>query len=138
LTVTIVYYIFFGRLINQVHAAKIKKDDGFGARAGSVKLSRAVYPRFPDKGTLLVFHQNRELGSMLIKASPDKRPEVIFAKQDLDRLGLKDGDSVILLLPGNNATEKPAEKQQQPSTDKTQAEAKPHPGEKYEYISGQD
>ena len=99
---TIVYYIFFGRLINQLHAAKVKKDDGFGARAGSVKLSKAVYPQFPDKGNLLVFHQNRELGDMHITSSQDKRPEVIFAKPDLDRLGLKEGDSVILLLPGNN------------------------------------
>ena len=138
LAATIIYYIFFGRLINQVHAAKVKKDDGFGARAGSLKLSKTVYPQFPDKGTLLVFHQNRELGEMLITASPDKRPEVIFAKLDLDRLSLKDGDSVILLLPGKNSTEKPVVKPQPPSADKTQDEAKPHPGEKYEYISGQD
>jgi hypothetical protein len=136
LATTIVYYIFFGRLIHQVHAAKVKKDDGFGAKAGSVKLSKAVYPQFPDKETVLVFHQSRKLGDMHIVSSPDKRPEVIFSKLDLDRFGLKEGDSVILLLP--RTTEKHAEKQQEPSTDKTQAEAKPRPGEKYEYISGQD
>lgn len=94
----VAYFIFFGEFLEQLITAKSKKDDRFGAKQGFIKLSKTTYQKFSDKNNAAIFYQNKQKASFGINWISDKKSDILFAKSDLENLGLAEGDTVTLIL----------------------------------------
>jgi hypothetical protein len=94
----IMYFIFFGEFSEQPITAKIKKDEGFGAKSGFVRLSKVIYQRFSDNSSATIFYQNKQKAALGINWITEKKPDILFTNPDMERLGLNEG-AVITLIP---------------------------------------
>lgn len=93
----IVCFIFFGEFFEQPMTAKLKKDEGFGAKPGFVRLSKTIYQKFLDNTRVEVFYQNKQKASLGISWSTGKKPDILLSKPDMERLGLTEGDTITLI-----------------------------------------
>lgn len=94
----IMYFIFFGEFLEQPITAKLKKDEGFGGKSGFVKLSKIIYQRFSGNSSATIFYQNKQKATLEISWNTEKKSDFLLTKPDMERLGLKEGDIITLIL----------------------------------------
>jgi len=94
----VLYFIFFGEMLRPVVKTFVKKELGLAAKVGSARVSRAVYHAAPDSNMVTIFMDNANLGELNLSWHTENKPGIRIPKADLDKLGLKDGDTISLVL----------------------------------------
>jgi hypothetical protein len=94
----VLYFIFFGKMLRPVVKTFAKKEPGLAAKAGTARLSRVVYHANPDSNMVTIFMGNANLGELNLSWHAENKPGILIPKANLDKLGLKDGDTISLVL----------------------------------------
>jgi hypothetical protein len=94
----VLYFIFFGEMLRPVVKTFVKKELGLAAKVGSARVSRVVYHATPDSNMVTIFMGNANLGELNLSWHTENKPGILIPKADLDKLGLKDGDTISLVL----------------------------------------
>ncbi len=94
----LLYFIFFGEMFRPVFRTIVKKEAGFGAKVGFARISKAVYNAASNVSAAIIFKGATEVGSMNINWHAENKTGVMITQADLDRLGVKDGDTVSLVF----------------------------------------
>lgn len=95
----ILHFAFTGKLLHRMVSAKVRKEGGLGAKAGSARASKALYEaKAGGQSTARFFIGAKELGTIPVAWASLSGPEFMLTKADLDRLQLKDGDSVSVVF----------------------------------------
>ena len=94
----VLYAIFFGEMLWPVVKALAKKESGLAAKVGFARLSKTVYNVAPDNNIVAVFKGTTKMGELNLRWSTENKPGIFIAKADLDKINIKDGDAVSLVL----------------------------------------
>jgi hypothetical protein len=94
----VLYFIFFGEIFKRVITTVAEKETSLGAKQGFATLSKVVYPELKDSSSALIFNGAERVGEIKINWNADKKGAVLFTKADLDKVGLKSGNKINLIL----------------------------------------
>ena len=93
-----IYYIFLGDVFEQVFRTIVKKESGFGAKVGNARMSRVMYSAAAKSGAVSVFKGASQAGELKLICHTEKKTGILITQADLDKLGIKDGDTVSLIF----------------------------------------
>ena len=93
-----VHYIFFGDIFESVVRTIIKKDNSFGAKIGHARMSRIIYSDAAKSGIVIIFKGALEVGRLKLINHTEKKTGIQITQTDLDKLGIRDGDTVSLIF----------------------------------------
>jgi hypothetical protein len=94
----VLYFIFFGEVIKKVITAVAEKETSLGAKQGYAILSKVLHPELKDCKSATIFNGTEKIGEIKIDWHTDKKNLALFTKADLDKLGLKSGNKINLIL----------------------------------------
>ena len=94
----LLYFIFFGEMFRPVFRTIVKKESGFGAKVGFARISKTVYNAASNGSAAIIFKGAAEMGALNINWHSENRTGVMIAPADLEKLGIKDGDTVSLVF----------------------------------------
>jgi hypothetical protein len=94
----VLYYIFFGELSRPVFRTVVKKEAGADAKAGFARISKAVYSATGSGSAAIIFKGAAEMGALDLAWHSENNTGLIIPQADLERLNVKDGDMVSLVL----------------------------------------
>ncbi len=75
-----------------------KKESGLAAKVGFARLSKTVYNVASDNDIVVVFKGITKMGELDLRWNTEKKPGIFIAKADLDKISIRDGDAVCLVL----------------------------------------
>ena len=90
------YFIFFGDLFQPVFKTIVKKETGFGAKVGVARMSRVIYSAACSANTVSIFKGAVKSGDLQINCHSEKKTGILMTQSDMDKLNIKDGDTVSL------------------------------------------
>jgi hypothetical protein len=93
----LLYFLFFGEMFQPVFRTMVKKEAGFGAKVGYARISKAVYNAASKGNAVMIFKGAAEMGALKLNWHSENKTGVMITQSDLDRLSLKDGDTVSLV-----------------------------------------
>ncbi|MGO9380282.1 MAG: hypothetical protein ACLPN1_16515 [Dissulfurispiraceae bacterium] len=94
----VLYFIFFGEMLRPVVRTFAKKESGLAAKVGSARLSKLVYKDAQDSNLVTVFKGTTGMGELKLSWNTENKPAILITKADLDKLNIKDGDILSLVL----------------------------------------
>lgn len=92
------YFIFFGDYFLPVYKAMVKKESGFGAKVGTARLSKVIYSAALNCEAAAIFKGVAQMGELKINWHSEKKTGVLITQVDLDKLNMRDGDTVSLIF----------------------------------------
>jgi hypothetical protein len=95
------YFIFFGDYFLPIYKAIVKKESGFGAKVGTARLSKVIYSAALNCEAAAIFKGIAQMGELKINWHSEKKTGVLITQVDLDKLGMRDGDTVNLIFKKN-------------------------------------
>jgi hypothetical protein len=90
------YFIFFGDLFQPVFKTIVKKESGFGAKVGVARMSRIIYSSACNSSTVSIYKGASKAGDLQLICHSEKKTGILITQADLDKLKLRDGDTVSL------------------------------------------
>ncbi len=90
------YFVFFGDLFQPVFKTIVKKESGFGAKVGVARMSRIIYSAACSANTVSIFKGAAKAGELQINCHSEKKTGILMTQADMDKLNIKDGDTVSL------------------------------------------
>jgi hypothetical protein len=93
----ILYYVFFGEVFKKMVRTNVEKEASLGAKQGYAVLSKEIYPELQDCKTASVYRGAEKHGDIMINWHGGKKGAFV-TKADMDKLRLKEGDQVNLIL----------------------------------------
>jgi hypothetical protein len=91
--------VFFGSHEEPLFATQVKRDAGFGAKVGAVKLSKSAYQQKAGKSTQLKLYVGHTFaGELPIVWVGEEKGDALLTKADLDKMQLKDSQAVNILF----------------------------------------
>lgn len=93
-----IYSIFFGDLFRPVIRAIVKREGGFGAKVGYARLSKVIYSTSLKGTAATIFKGAAEMGELGLNWHAEKKTGVLITQVDMDKLGIRDGDTVSMVV----------------------------------------
>ena len=94
----VLYSVFFGVMLWPVVKTLAKKESGLAAKVGFARLSKKVYNLDSENNIVAVFKGITKMGELNLRWNTEKKPGIFIAKADLDKINIRDGDAVCLVL----------------------------------------
>jgi hypothetical protein len=94
----VLYAVFFGEMIWPVVKTVAKKEYGLATKVGFARLSKTVYNVAPDNNIVAVFKGATKMGELNLKWNTENKPGIFIAKADMDKINIRDGDEVSLVI----------------------------------------
>ncbi|HTZ17240.1 MAG TPA: hypothetical protein VMB78_02240 [Dissulfurispiraceae bacterium] len=93
-----IYYIFFGDVFESVFRTIVKKEKGFGAKVGHARMSKVIYSAAANSNAVAIFKGASGVGELKLFCHAEKKTGILITQADLDKLGIRDGDTVSLIF----------------------------------------
>jgi hypothetical protein len=93
-----IYFIFFGEVFEQVIRTIVKKEAGFGAKVGHARMSRVIYSVAAKSSAVTLYKGATQTGELKLICHTEKKTGILITQTDLDKLGIRDGDTVSLIF----------------------------------------
>ncbi len=93
-----IYYIFFGEVFMPVIRTIVKKETGLGAKVGHARMSKVIYSAAAKSAGVTIFKGASMAGELKLLCHAEKKTGILITQADLDRLGIRDGDTVSLIF----------------------------------------
>lgn len=90
------YYIFFGDLFQTVFKTIVKKESGFGAKVGVARMSKVIYGTACNGSMVSIYKGAAKVGDLQLICHSEKKTGILITQVDLDKLKIRDGDTVSL------------------------------------------
>ena len=90
------YFIFFGDLFQPVFKTIVKKESGFGAKVGVARMSRVIYSPACNGNIVSIYKGAAKVGDLQLNCHSEKKTGILITQADLDKLNVRDGDTVSL------------------------------------------
>lgn len=94
----VLYSICFGEMLRPVIKTFAKRESGLAGKVGVARLSRVIYNVDSDSDMVTIFRGATEAGRLNLGWNAEKKSGILITKTDLDKLDIKDGDTVSLVL----------------------------------------
>ncbi len=93
-----IYFIFLGDVFEPVFRTIVKKESSFGAKVGHARMSGVVYSAAAKSRAVTIFKGASKAGELNLLCHSEKKTGILITQTDLDKLGIKDGDTVSLIF----------------------------------------
>jgi hypothetical protein len=92
------YYLLLGESPQNMLGLPAKKDTSLGAKPGSVKLSKTMYPLYTKSSSITLFAKLQNVGDFHVIWHADNKRDLLITKTDFARCGLSENENVVVLF----------------------------------------
>lgn len=94
----LLYFIFFGEMLQPVARSIVKRESGFGAKTGFARISKVAHSAAANSNSAIIFKGSSKMGELNITFHSENKPGILITQADLGKLYIKDGDTVSLVF----------------------------------------